>query len=164
MIHHIEGDIFDWFEQDGSRAIIHQANCFHTMGSGIARIIREKYPQAYSVDLMTGKGDRNKLGTFSCAEFPNDKYIINLYSQYTYGRGDMGYGRDTSYDALYNGLMKINEDFSGMDFAVPYGIGCGLGGASWTVVEVILKRVFDINIERKNTLTVVKLSNQPNLV
>ncbi len=35
------------------------------MQSGIARQIREKYPEAYEADCKTVAGDIKKLGTFS---------------------------------------------------------------------------------------------------
>ena len=65
------------------QGIIHQSNCMHTMGSGIAKRIREKYPEAYSADMEAGaKGDSKRLGCYSVAHcLKEDKYIFNLYGQ-----------------------------------------------------------------------------------
>lgn len=45
--------------------IIHGCNCFHTMGAGIAKQIRQYFPEAYVADLHTGRGDLRKLGSYS---------------------------------------------------------------------------------------------------
>lgn len=40
MIKHIKGDIF----QSSADVILHQVNCQGVMGSGVAKQVREKYP------------------------------------------------------------------------------------------------------------------------
>jgi O-acetyl-ADP-ribose deacetylase (regulator of RNase III) len=83
MIVKIDCSVFD----SPSQAIIHQANCFNTMGSGIACQIRQRYPEAYEADCKTISGDRSKLGKFSWVKTNDGKYhIYNCYSQYQYGR------------------------------------------------------------------------------
>lgn len=139
MIEVVQGDVFA-----ATGVLIHQANCYHSMASGIAREIRERFPEAYAADTATAKGDLGKLGTFSTArvEKPGSplRWIVNLYSQYGYQDGD----RRTSFDAMFAGLITIREDgrFAGLDFAVPSRIGCGLAGGNWGVVRAILNAVF----------------------
>ena len=43
----------------------HQANCQNTFGSGIARTIREMYPDAYKADCDAAIEKVNTLGRFS---------------------------------------------------------------------------------------------------
>ena len=43
MIKHIKCDIFE----SGADVILHQVNCQGVMGSGIAKQVREKYPEVY---------------------------------------------------------------------------------------------------------------------
>jgi O-acetyl-ADP-ribose deacetylase (regulator of RNase III) len=142
------GDIF----AGGPEVLIHQANCYHTMASGIAKEIRERFPEAYAADLLTPKDSLDKLGTYSAAAVTGPalavdgsekrlRYIVNLYSQYGHKDGN----RKTSYDAMFEGLMRIRDDarFSGLEFGVPYKIGCGLGGGNWNVVLAILRAVFN---------------------
>src|SRR4051812_24203036 len=102
MVKEIQTDIF----LADADIIVHQANCFHTMGSGIARHIRENFPEAYEADCnTTKKGDPKKLGKYSTAKIvtpnanPRLKYIVNLYSQFEFGRA----AKHTSYDAMYDG-------------------------------------------------------------
>ena len=101
MIQEIDADLMEYPLQ----GIIHQANCFHTMGAGIAKRIKEKYPEAYDADIKAGTiGDSKRLGTFSVGHcLREDKYIYNLYGQYNYGH----YARYTSYDAVDRALIKI---------------------------------------------------------
>ena len=119
------------------------------MGSGIARLIREKYPEAYDADLKSGtKGDSHRLGTFSVAHvLKEDKYIFNLYGQYNYG----AMARFTSYDAIDRGLRKI-ETYARENhlstLGLPKNMGCMRGGGSWTIVRAIIEDVFkDSSIE-----------------
>ncbi len=72
MIIHKDCNIFD----GGAQGIIHQANCQNTMGSGIAREIRARYPEAYEVDCKTIAGDYKKLGTFSSVKTNDGKFVI----------------------------------------------------------------------------------------
>ncbi len=73
------------WKEKGFEGIIHQANCQNTMGSGIAREIRARYPEAYEVDCKTIAGDYKKLGTFSSVKTKDGKFVIyNCYSQESY--------------------------------------------------------------------------------
>lgn len=122
--------------------IVHQCNCFHTMGSGIAKILKEEYPEVYEADLTTKYGDRSKLGGFSIAEIKKGmslKYVFNLYSQYNYGRG-----LKTDYEALEDGLAEIvywcNLHHI-KRIGLPYLIGCGLAGGDEKVVLAIIDKI-----------------------
>jgi O-acetyl-ADP-ribose deacetylase (regulator of RNase III) len=148
MIQEIKGDIFQYSPQ----AIIGQNNCFHKMGAGFAKEVKDWFPEAFEADLKTYYGDENKLGTFSVAKIENSsiKYIYNLYSQFRYGRDK----RYTSYDAFANGMELIKQDLyqKGLNLVgVPYGIGAGLSGGNWGIIRAILNSVF----EKEENLTLV---------
>jgi len=139
MIIRKDCNIFD----GGAEGIIHQANCFNTMGSGIARQIREQYPEAYDADCQTIPGDYKKLGTFSWVKTNDQKfYIYNCYSQFRYGRDT----RHTNYEAIYNGLSAIEQHASqhGLkSLSLPHNMGCMLGGGSWHIVNAIIEDIFE---------------------
>ena len=148
MIYFLENkSLLDWFkEQTKPCGIGHQCNCFHTMGSGIAKYIREAYPQAYDADLQTKYMSRAKLGTFSLARVPvkdkPDNFIYNIYSQYEYGSPTE---RHTSYDALVDGVTAVRSHALENDIellGLPQNIGCRLGGGNWNIVEAILREIF----------------------
>ena len=132
---------------------VHCANCFHTMGSGIARWYREEYTEVYEADVtQTKKGDINKLGTFSVAEI-NDpsshknkrlKFVYNLYGQFTYGREK----RQVNYEAVYKGLEAVRQDIEenqdGREvLGINYKMCCSLAGGDWNVVLAMIHSVFD---------------------
>jgi len=137
-----EINIFHEFVQHKNIIMVHGANCFHTMGGGIAKIVKEKYPKAYEADCATPKGDINKLGTYSFAkvDLKRNRYIANLYTQFTYGQNHFG-DRELSYDALYNSFQKLLKDIENSEIEtvlIPYGIGCGLAKGNFKIVEIIL--------------------------
>jgi O-acetyl-ADP-ribose deacetylase (regulator of RNase III) len=134
MIKYIDGDLLEL--ASNFDVIAHGCNCFCTMGSGIAPQIKAKYPDAYTADCATVKGDINKLGTISYAEMPNIT-VVNIYSQFdTKGRrqGKM----DLDYNALRSGIKLMKERYSGKRFGLPR-IGSGLGGGSWEIIEKIIE-------------------------
>lgn len=149
MIETYIGDIFD----SEANIIVHQCNCFHTMGGGIAKVIADKYPDAKLMDDLTPLGTR-KLGTYSFA-FVDDKkrIIINMYSQGKYGKKAVF----TDYKAMKEALISIRDcfiaaikefttqndfDINNIVLGIPYLIGCGLGGGDWNEVEKIINEVF----------------------
>jgi O-acetyl-ADP-ribose deacetylase (regulator of RNase III) len=145
MIENIKNDIF----AVTCDAIIHQANCMNTMGSGIARTVRELFPEAYEADCRTKKGDSLKLGTFSWAmvknpDYPHIKAIINLYGQFNFSADS----RHTRYDALYDGFVMVREKMRQKakndlrTLAIPFRLGCNRGGGDWRVVNAIIESVF----------------------
>jgi O-acetyl-ADP-ribose deacetylase (regulator of RNase III) len=120
--------------------IIHSANCFHTMGGGIALRIRNKFPEAYEADLQTPCGDKAKLGTFSVAVLPSNFHIYNMYGQF-----DIGYGKQTRYDAVDDGLrnIEIHARKNGLKkLGLPKNMGCRLGGGDYRVVRAIIECIF----------------------
>ena len=136
----IKGDLLDC----EANHIAHVANCWHTMGGGIARQIREQYPEAYEADLETKKGDRGKLGTFSVAHIPDEnKWIYNLYGQYGYGGGAV----NVEYPALEKSLWSLRDHLedkpnTGIILGFPTRIGCVLAGGDWTIVKPMVEKMF----------------------
>lgn len=138
---YVVGDLCDALERGEVDAIGHQANCFNTMNSGVAKAIRTRFPQAYEADCETVKGDRGKLGDLSLAT-AGSGLIYNLYGQYNYGYDAKGY---TDYSALQSALFEMREDLlTGSGFKVVGfpKIGAGLGGGDWDTIAEIINRVF----------------------
>jgi O-acetyl-ADP-ribose deacetylase (regulator of RNase III) len=140
MIEYRVGDIFDQLDLTH---IAHQSNLYCTFGSGIAAVIKKKYPEAFAADCATKHGDMSKLGTFSMAFADDGKTVINLYAQI----GIDSKHRTTSYDAMCKGLTELNRYLLNLNspivLGIPYKIGCGLAGGSWIIVESIIRDVFE---------------------
>lgn len=136
----IDGDLLN----SECNHIAHCANCFHTFGAGIARQIREQYPEAYDADLNTKKGDINKLGQFTCAE-SSGKFIYNLYGQYSFGSGKrlMEDKLEMALVHLKNHLCtkRIDGD-SNIILGFPWKIGCCLAGGNFSIVRPMVEGIF----------------------
>ena len=138
MITHYPCDLL----KSPANVIVHQANLYHTFGAGIAKQIKQVYPEAYEADLKTPKGDKAKLGTFSYAKTKDGKFVVNLYSQDGIGGKD----RRTSYDAMVTGFEAIHKKLVRSDrkwiLGIPYGIGAGLANGNWNIIEAIINSIF----------------------
>jgi len=139
----INGDLVQLALAGEFDVIIHGCNCLCTMGSGIAKTIREYFPKAYEIDQETIKGDKNKLGKYSCIKIErNDlKYlhIVNAYTQYKYANRNI---QNADYDAIRSVMKKIKEDFTGLRIGYPK-IGAGLAGGDWNIISKIIDEELD---------------------
>jgi O-acetyl-ADP-ribose deacetylase (regulator of RNase III) len=135
----IKGDLIELAYEGNFNAIVHGCNCFCTMGGGIAKTIKNDFPEAYAADCKTRKGDMMKLGTFTFAHAegqPEDiKFdIVNAYTQYNYGTDD----RKADYEAIRLVMRKINHFYKGDRIGLPK-IGAGLAGGDWTIISKIIE-------------------------
>lgn len=137
-LEHHQGDLL----ASNCTVIAHGCNCFNTMGSGIARAIRARYPLSYEADCQTVRGDASKLGTFTMCAYP-DRRIFNLYTQYRFGTKEM----HLDYEALVAALVEMRTTLDEHDpehneiVGLPR-IGCGLAGGNWKDVEELIDTVF----------------------
>jgi len=118
--------------------IVHGCNCFCTMEGGIAKTIQGEFPEAYAADLVTDKGDRSKLGSFSCATVDRNGRkitIINGYTQFHfYGTGIL-----VDYDAVRRLFATIKTEFSSKRIGYPK-IGAGLARGDWHILSAIIDK------------------------
>lgn len=138
MVIDVEGDVFKAKED----LLIHGCNCFNTMNSGVAKQVKLLYPGAWEEDQKTIKGDKFKLGTFTVWSGKHNYYnqtivVVNLYTQYRYGRDKMY----ADYDAIRVGLENVHEIFPLQTIALPM-IGAGLAGGDWKIINDIINDVF----------------------
>jgi len=144
----IDGDLFN----TKAKYICHQVNCQGRMGSGVAKQVRVKFPEAYKAysDRCNGeKSMKDPLWTLGKAQFvrcSNGVTIVNMYSQGNYGYDGKQY---TDYSAFQNCLHEIRKTVpTDAVIAMPYKIGCGLGGGDWNIVmELIEKELPDHTVE-----------------
>jgi O-acetyl-ADP-ribose deacetylase (regulator of RNase III) len=123
----------------------HCANCQHTFGSGIARAIRELYPEVYEADCKESKkNDPEKMGTITWATLKQPKaqlkHIANLYGQFTFGGI-----RDVNYEAIYKALVKFRwfaEQLGVKTVGFPYRMASDRAGGDWLVIESMIWSVF----------------------
>lgn len=119
------------------RIILHGCNAQKKMNSGVAKLIREQYPEAYHEYVSTTK---LQLGMVIYAE-SGDKIIANGITQENYGRDGRRY---CSYDAI-NSVMEDVHRYAidrKIDRVAMPAIGAGLGGGSWSVIRAIIENAF----------------------
>ena len=144
-----QGNLIDLLENDEIDFLIHQTNCFQTIGkrsaSGIAKAIGEKYEPVVQADLSYQEGDINQLGKYLVIPVltasGKQKYIVNLYSQYLYGGM---YGAPTSYAAMRSGMKNLSNYLRktyGTSIRIgTYWLGTSRGGADINIVKPIMEK------------------------
>jgi O-acetyl-ADP-ribose deacetylase (regulator of RNase III) len=152
----IDGNLLD-FPNDIT-CIAHSCNTKNIMGGGIARQIKDRYPNAYSVDCHAMMNNDNQLGWYSFAvtDATQNKGIYNIYTQ-----DKIGGNRAVNYEAFYVALNKVadhiewkmkHEDEEKI-LGLPWGISCGLAGGSW---GVIFSMINNILVDRSFKTYIVK--------
>lgn len=132
----VKGDLIGFAIEGKFDVIIHGCNCFCTMGAGIAKTIKHKFPEAYKADLKTEKGDKAKLGTISWAKSKTTYgklIIVNGYTQFNW----RGNGQKVDYTAIREVFKEVKDKFSGMRIGYP-AIGAGLAKGDWKVISEII--------------------------
>ena len=151
------GNLLDLAENGEFDLIVHGVNCFNTMGGGIAREIRERYPVVAAVDAATIRGDYNKLGNYTFAVNQGERKlgfdIINAYTQY-----DMSTGQDVfEYTAFQLILQKLAFAYPGKRFGFPL-IGQGLAKGDPVRINEMLENFATAIAASGGTVTIVKFN------
>lgn len=161
---YIPGDIIQVQKQYKIPYIVHQVNCQGKMGSGVAKAIRNAYPIVYDkymekyreaerkiyegFDLIEASGmDPGSflLGEIQVVNVGENRNVVNFFSQLGYGYDGRRY---TSYDAFWNCLHLLKQEVpKGSSVAFPAQIGCGLGGANWTIILQMIIEVLGQDYE-----------------
>ncbi len=152
MLKHTKGNLLDLAEAGEFDVIVQGCNCFNTMGGGIAREIRERYPQAMIADNETVKGDYNKLGNWTEARANVAGFtIINAYTQF-----NMSTGEDVfEYVAFALILQKLEKAFGDKKIGLPY-IGMGLAGGKKEVIIPMIEYFAEKVTAKGGSVTLVE--------
>lgn len=141
LIKIVQGDIL----QSDKDITGHQVNCLGIMGAGLAKQIKDKYPDTFiEYKKICDNNKENKtelMGRVYMAHNSDGKIIANIFSQLDVGRNE----RKTDYKKLKVGLKKVCKyaKENNHSVALPYKIGCGLAGGNWNIVYKIIDSVFD---------------------
>lgn len=142
MVTFHKGNILD----SGADVICHQVNCMGKMNSGIAKAIRERWPEVYTRYRIKYECEVDLLGQIQPVIINANKAVINMFAQYNYGYDGRRY---TSYDAFWSCLGEIKKYLNpSVTIAFPARIGCVRGGANWNVILKMIEEVLgDYNVE-----------------
>lgn len=153
-IHIINGDVLNVQKS----IICHQVNCLGIMGGGVAKQIKDKYPNVFTeykklCESVSYKDCETKLlGTCQIIKCSDTNYVANLFGQREIGYNAIHTRYDAFTEAVRNLMISVtamNSEYSGLSIVMPYGIACGLGGGNWNIVYQILSdaaKYFDYNI------------------
>lgn len=153
----VEGNLITLAKQGKFDVVIHGANCFCTMGAGIAPLMAMAFGcDSFPMEHEDYTGDINKLGTidYQIQHYPDSSnflegfYVVNAYTQYGFGKNHKnGSAIPLDYEALTLCMRKVNHIFKGKKVGLP-AIGCGLAGGSWDIVsKIIQKELVDCDVE-----------------
>lgn len=131
QIEYVKGDLL----QTKVKHLIHGCNSHGVMGAGIAKAIRDKYPDAYKdyKDIYNSYG--LELGDIIVSVQDDGKVIHNAITQKDYGRRDDRVY--VSYWAIAEAFRKINQ-WGVKEVALPK-IGAGLANGDWNVISAIIE-------------------------
>lgn len=133
---HTKGNLIDLAEEGYFNVILHGCNCYNTMGKGIAKEIRERYPAATRADAATVAGDKTKLGNYTTM-IGKQFNIVNAYTQFTYWNVGDKQGDLFEYESFNTILDKLAAQYPTCKIGLPY-IGMGLaGGDSTRIITMI---------------------------
>ena len=131
QIEYVKGDLL----QTEAKHIIHGCNSHGVMGSGVAKLLREKYPKAYQDYNDAYNSYGLSLGDIIVSVQGDGKVIHNAITQQDYGRRDDRVY--VSYWAIAEVFRKINS-WGVKEVALPK-IGAGLANGDWNVISAIIE-------------------------
>lgn len=139
----IKGDLISLALAGEFDVIAHGCNCMSTQASGIAKQMVANFQTnnhtLYPLENPLLKGHINKLGQIQFAERAPGVIVVNMYTQYRYGRNYTdGQYKPIDYEALKLCCKKLNHIFAGQKVGLPW-IGTGLAGGDKSIVEQIFK-------------------------
>jgi O-acetyl-ADP-ribose deacetylase (regulator of RNase III) len=133
-IEYRSGDLFS----TDIRYIVHGVNARGVMGKGVAKQVRDSYPQAYNEYLALWARNRALVpGTVQFVDC-GAKTIVNAVTQKDFAKAYNDPTRYVSYDAVAQCMAAINCEIPGQQLAMPK-IGAQLGGGRWEIIERIIE-------------------------
>ena len=145
MVNYVKGNLLD----SNCDYICHQVNCQGVMNSGIARQIRERWPEVYEGYKQFCNHVHNNggilLGKVFICRGGLFRSVVNMFSQDMFGYDG---SRFTSYDAFAHCLETMKNHIPvGSTIGFPKNIGCGLGGGNWKVISALIEEILSEEYE-----------------
>jgi O-acetyl-ADP-ribose deacetylase (regulator of RNase III) len=136
MIKIIDGDLFE----SKADIIAHQVNKKGAFNSGVAKQVREKYPEVFETYSRSYKSFN--LGDVQYVETKDGKTIANMFGQNNYGYDGKQYTSYEAIDGCLKGLHAYCKHYN-KTVALPYGLASVRGGAKWDKVYAMIEEIFD---------------------
>lgn len=139
-LHEIVGDLFT----TDADIIVHGCNCQGKMNSGVAKLIRQKYPEAYKEYMEYYKTIGLELGTiYPCFTTKDGKIIVNAITQDKYGHDGLTYVDYEAVKRCFKYISKLVKNLESAHYPKKYSIampkiGCGLGGGRYDYIKTLI--------------------------
>lgn len=137
----IQGDLLDAFDRGDVNVIGHCCNAQGVMGSGIAKSIKERYPEAFNQYKRYYDTGHSVFGYCIPVLVDVNKGVFNLVGQDKYGydgKRYLNYGAlGASFDLMARQAKK-ERDVIGF----PYLMGCDRAGGDWEIVLEMIEYYF----------------------
>ena len=120
--------------------ICHQVNAQRTMGSGIAKAIRDKWPHVYEEyrEFKKDSPDFCRLGGIQFVKINEQLEVCNIFGQLYYGTDGKRY---TDYGALKEAFVSL-RGMTANQVYFPMKFGSDRGGADWNIVSQMIDFYF----------------------
>lgn len=125
MFETIHGDLFD----SQAEALVNCVNCVGTMGAGLAREFRLRFPEMHADYLSRCARREIRIGEVT-AFHERDRLIINFPTKNDWREKSKLADIESGLPALRQCIIDSEIE----SIAIP-ALGCGLGGLSWSLVE-----------------------------
>ena len=156
MLKRVKGDLLKLAEEGRFDIIVHGCNCQNTMGSGIAKQIKDKYPEAFEADSRLDRifntQRYEKLGNYTQANIDSRFIIINAYTQFDYLPRNVDHFDYASFAVI---LQKLAHNYGYARFGFPY-IGMGLAGGDKDTIIQMLEDFTELVEAKGGTVTLVE--------
>ncbi|MCP4437542.1 MAG: hypothetical protein GY810_01190 [Aureispira sp.] len=116
--------------------VVHGCNAQGVMGSGVAKAVRDTWPEAYAAYKETHVLRGLKVGDTVSAHINENLVVVNAITQEYYGTDGRLY---LSYGGLVECFQEINASFAeykSLHFPL---IGAGLAGGKWEVIKELIE-------------------------
>lgn len=145
----IKGDLIKLAATGEVNVILHSCNTRNRFGAGIAKQIRQAFPQAYIADCQAAQIGLNQLGLISQAviSLPLNKAsktagkvltVVNMYTQDSYSTSKSKVYVDYLAFAKCLSLVKLHH--STARIGIPSGISSGLANGNKQQIHEIIDR------------------------
>lgn len=146
MIKYIKTNAVDYVLEKDSHVLIHVCNNRGVMGSGIAKEIKEKIPEAYR-DYRRGYTTYDwSLGSPLGIISSDHNSVINMTCQDGYygWQGDFSKYRRIDYGKLVSCLLGVKDWLRGEAYTtvvLPYKMGADRAGGDWQVIIELVREI-----------------------
>lgn len=127
--------------------LVHGCNSLGYFNKGIAKQIRDTYPQAYQDYILRFRRGNLFLGDVVCTDVAPNLIIVSGITQDSISSDPKI--RNVSYNAIEQVFRQVNQ--LAIQFGLPVKfpmIGAGLGGGDWDTIAQIIDSTLSPSINR----------------